>query len=158
MFRLLKFKLVAILLVLAILTPTASALAQVGIQLAQVNPTSSEELAQTSISANDEEFEGFADGKRQAGMTKASKLGTGLLAGGLLGLLGTGIGYYIVGPKDIEVHILTQVSAKSVEYQSGFIKGWDKETERKKRSSFLKGGLLGTCATMVVLVLAYQSK
>ena len=157
MFRLLKFKLVAILLVLAILTPTASALAQVGIQLTQVNPTSSEELAQTSISAN-EEFEGFADGKRQAGMTKASKLGTGLLAGGLLGPLGTGIGYYIVGPKDIEVNILTQVSAKSVEYQSGFIKGWDKETERKKRSSFLKGGLLGTCATMVVLVVAYQSK
>ena len=157
MFRLLKFKLVAILLVLAILTPTASALAQVGIQLAQVNPTSSEELAQTSIPVN-EEFEGFADGKRQAEMTKASKLGTGLLAGGLLGLPGTGIGYYIVGPKDIEVNILTQVSAKSVEYQSGFIKGWDKETERKKRSSFLKGGLLGTCVWVVFLVLAYQSE
>ncbi len=157
MFRLLKFKLVAILLVLAILTPTASALARVGIQLAQVNPTSSEKLAQTSIPTFNEEFEGFADGKRQAEMTKASKLGTGFLAGGLFGLIGTGIGYFMVGPNDIEVNILRQVSAKSVEYQSGFRKGWDKETEKEKRSSFLKGGLLGSVAG-VILILAFQSE
>ena len=157
MFRLLKFKLVAILLVIAILTPTVSVLAQVRIQLAHFNPTSSKKLAQTSIPTFNEEFEGFADGKRQAEMTKASKLGTGFLAGGLFGPIGTGIGYCMIGPKDIEVNILRQVSAKSVEYQSGFRKGWDKETEKEKRSSFLKGGLLGSVAG-VVLILAFQSE
>ena len=154
MFRLLKFKLVAILLAVAILTPTGSVLAQVGIQLAQVNPTPSEKLAQTSIPSFNE---GFTDGKRQAEMTKANMLRTGLLAGGLLGPLGTGIGYYMVGPKDIEVNFLRQISAKGEEYESGFRKGWDKETEKKKRSSFLKGGLLGSAAA-IYLFLVFQSK
>ena len=154
MSRLSRSKFIAVLLVLAILTPAGSALAGVGIRLAQADPTSSKKLA---INTDIPTFnDGFIEGTRQAEVTKASKFGAGLLAGGLLGLVGTGVGYFMVGPKEIEGMVMSKIATKGEEYSLGFTKGWNEKTEKRKRSSFLKGGLLGTAA-FVVLVVASQS-
>ena len=156
MSRLLKSKIsVVVLLVASILTPTGATLAKVGIRLAQVGSVSSKK---PDIKNSPTFNEGFIDGKRQAEVAKANKYGTGLLAGGFLGLLGTGIGYYMVGPKEIEGSMLRQVTVKGEEYELGFRKGWNEKTKQKKRSSFLTGGLLGTVALFVIVVSVAQNE
>ena len=78
--------------------------------------------------------------------TRGKVLG-GFVTGLFSGLLGTGIGYFIVGRGDI-LGLLIQ----SWEYQNSFAKGWDKKTRSRKRNAFLGGGVLGTMAFLAFFV------
>jgi len=80
------------------------------------------------------------------------KLALGLGLGILTGLIGTGIGYFVIGPEPMTASALQQISDKNSAYQLGFKSGWEKKTQSKKRNSFLTGGLLGTAAFVAILV------
>ena len=82
------------------------------------------------------------------------KLALGLTVGFLTGLIGTGIGYFVIGPQGLDGQALAKYSEKGEQYKLGFRSGWDKKTQTKKRNSFLAGGLLGTAAIVVVIIKA----
>jgi hypothetical protein len=101
--------------------------------------------------------QGYRDGERQADAAKAGKFGTGLVVGALTGLLGTGIGYFVVGPKSLDGSAMMKSAEKGDEYQLGFRTAWDKRTQSKKRNTFFVGGLLGTAAFVAVYLSANSS-
>lgn len=94
------------------------------------------------------------------GMMAAERIGTGgnvvggLLVGVFTGLIGTGIGYLIIGPANIDVNALVMMEGvgKGGEYQNGFMVGWDKKTRSRKKNAFLAGGLLGTLAIVTLML------
>jgi len=77
--------------------------------------------------------------------------------GALTGLVGTGIGYFVVGPLPLDGRAMTKTADKGSDYQMGFKTAWDKKTQSKKRGSFLAGGLLGTAAFVAVYISANSS-
>lgn len=96
---------------------------------------------------------GVVEGEMLAERTRTGgKLGLGLGIGVLSGLIGTGIGFFVIGPEPMSAEALQRQSNRSAEYQMGFKSGWDKKTKSKKRNAFLAGGLLGTAAFVAVLV------
>ena len=76
--------------------------------------------------------------------------------GVLTGLWGTGIGYFIVGPVQLDIHAQQALSGKPADYRLGFETSWRSKTKSKKRGAFLGGGLLGTLV-FVVLYASSQS-
>ena len=98
--------------------------------------------------------EGMLDGQMAA-----ERLGTGgnmlggLVTGGLTGLIGTGVGYFLLGPSDLKPHarVMMEGEGKGSEYKQGFIIGWEKKTRSRKRGAFLGGGCLGTLLAIVLL-------
>lgn len=107
--------------------------------------------------ANDTMAQGLLDGEMLAeGTPTGGKLGVGLGVGVLTGLIGTGIGYFVVGPEQLSAEALTRSAGKSADYQLGLKTGWEKKTKSKKRNAFLAGGLLGTAA-WIVMIAAAQS-
>lgn len=104
------------------------------------------------MSAGVVEGEMLAENKSTSG-----KLGLGLGIGALTGLIGTGIGFFVIGPEPMSAEALQRYSNKSPEYQMGFKNGWDRKTKSRKRNAFLAGGLLGTAA-FVAIVASAQSR
>ncbi len=104
-----------------------------------------------------------AEGQRDAELL-ADTIGTGgKVAGGVVvglftGLIGTSIGYFVIGPQDLSAEAALAQQAKTPEYQLGFKNGWAKKTKDKKRKSFLVGGLLGTAAWVAILIKANSSQ
>ena len=80
-------------------------------------------------------------------------LSAGLFTGVMTGLLGTGIGYFIVGPAPLDAKAYQALEGKGADYQYGFEIGWKKKTKFRKRSAFLGGGMLGTVVFVVFFVL-----
>ncbi len=104
-----------------------------------------------------------AEGQRDAELL-AETVGTGgKVAGGvavglLTGFIGTGIGYFMIGPQAISADAALAQQGKSAEYQLGFKNGWAKKTKDKKRKAFLVGGLLGTAAFIALVVSASSAE
>lgn len=99
--------------------------------------------------------EGQRDGEMLADTVgTGGKAGLGVVVGLFTGLIGTGIGYAVIGPKELSADAALAQQSKSQEYQTGFKSGWAKTTKDKKRKSFLVGGLLGTAAWVALLVSA----
>jgi len=90
------------------------------------------------------------------GQLHAERIGTGgnfaggLAIGVLTGLIGTGIGYFIVGSAPLDARARQALSEKPADYRLGFETGWQKKTKSKKRGAFLGGGILGTLAFVVL--------
>lgn len=80
--------------------------------------------------------------------------GLGVVVGLFTGVIGTGIGWAVLGPKELSADGAMAQQSKSQEYQTGFKSGWAKKTKDKKRKSFLVGGLLGSAAWLAFLVSA----
>jgi len=98
----------------------------------------------------------YGDGLLQ-GQMAAERIGTGgnmiggLAIGVLTGVIGTGIGYFLIGPAQPDANATRMFGDKGGDYQSGFMAGWDKKTRSRKRNAFLGGGLLGTLAFVVLI-------
>jgi hypothetical protein len=100
---------------------------------------------------------GVLDGEMLAeGHRTGGKFGAGLGVGLLTGLIGTGIGYFVIGPEQLSAEAVQRSAGKSPDYQLGLKTGWERKTQSRKRKAFLAGGLLGTAA-FVALVVAAQS-
>ena len=115
-------------------------------RIAQAQPAASRTLKTFS--------EGIIAGQAMAeNHPTGGKVVGGFVTGLLSGLLGTGIGYFIVGPgeMDFETQHMMSSSGHSFDYQKGFALGWDKKTRSRKRNAFLWGGILGTAAFMVFI-------
>ncbi len=83
----------------------------------------------------------FASTERTGG-----KFGVGLGLGVPTGLIGTGVGYFVIGPEPITAEALQHAASKTTDYQMGFKAGWEQTTQSNKRHAFLVGGLPGTAA------------
>ena len=79
----------------------------------------------------------ISKGKKIAERRSFSKSGTGLAVGLLSGLIGTGIGYFIIGPDEVPHHLTIQTAHKGAEYQLGFSDAYKKviQTEEKNHPS-----------------------
>ena len=103
-----------------------------------------------------------AEGRRDA-EELANTLGTGgKVAGGAVvgfftSLIGTSIGYFIVGPQALSAEAALLQQGHTPEYQLGFKTGWAEKTKSKKRKAFLIGGLLGTAASISLIVRAVNA-
>ncbi len=102
---------------------------------------------------NDTLAGGLLDGELLAeGQRTGGKLGACLGVGVLTGLIGTGIGYFVIGSEPLSAEALQRNVGRSADYQLGFKTGWERKTRSKKRGAFLAGGLLGTAALVVMVV------
>jgi hypothetical protein len=88
------------------------------------------------------------------GIRTGGKVGVGVAIGVLTGLIGTGIGYFVIGPEQMTPEAFQRSSTRTIDYQTGFRSGWDKRTQSKKRKAFLAGGLLGTAAWIAIFISA----
>jgi hypothetical protein len=89
----------------------------------------------------------FADGLgvgEQDGTTVGGKLGIGFVIGLTLGLIGTGIGYFMIEPSDLAYQNVKTIEGKSPEYVQGYTLGYTKRSKSKKRRTFLQGGVVGS--------------
>ena len=124
------------------------------------NQTTAAQSPQPTVSAarDDTMAAGLLEGEMLA-ETKPTggKLGLGLGIGVLSGLIGTGIGFFVIGPEPMSVEAMQRYSSKGPDYQMGFKNGWDRKTKSRKRNAFLAGGLLGTAA-FLALVASAQSR
>ena len=79
----------------------------------------------------------------------------GGFAGGLFfGLIGTGIAYAVQSKPDLEPEQTILLKDKSPEYQMFYTDAYKGDVQKKKRSSALVGGLVGTAILVVVIVSA----
>jgi hypothetical protein len=121
-----------------------------GLQLAQAIQESSSEMEEKKEYTM---AKGMLDGEMHASnISTGGKFATGLAVGVVTGLIGTGIGYFIVGPKDMDAMIVQAMSGKGEDYSLGFRTSWNKKTASKKKNAFLGGGLLGTAAFVTIYV------
>ena len=79
------------------------------------------------------------------------KFALGLLIGGLTGVIGTGIGYFLIGPADMNARANLAVQGKGQDYLLGFKTGWEKKTRSKKRNAFVGGGVIGWLVFLTIL-------
>jgi hypothetical protein len=115
-------------------------------------PGSSGQAEAGSAQGKDTMAAGTIDGEAMAGrIGTKGKIGLGLGVGLVTGLIGTGIGYAVIGPEPMTPQALQRYSSKGSDYQLGFKTAWDKKTKSKKRRSFLVGGLLGTAAFVAII-------
>jgi hypothetical protein len=104
------------------------------------------------VQANDTLAAGLLDGETLGeGRRTGGKLGAGLGIGLLTGVIGTGIGYFVIGPDPLSAEALARSINKSADYQLGLKTGWERKTQSKKRNAFLAGGLLGTVAWIALI-------
>ncbi|RPJ79494.1 MAG: hypothetical protein EHM13_13350, partial [Acidobacteria bacterium] len=75
-------------------------------------------------STGDTLADGMLEGEMLAERTRTSgKLALGLGVGVLTGVIGTGIGYFVVGPEPVSADVMYRYSNRSPEYQLGFKTG-----------------------------------
>lgn len=102
--------------------------------------------------------DGMRDGELLAEQKKTGgNLAGGLAVGALTGLVGAGIGYFVIGPESFTPEAMQMNQGKSSDYQLGFRTSWEKKTKEKKRNAFIAGGLLGTIAFVALYVAATGS-
>jgi len=102
---------------------------------------------------------GLAAGEQMAlNQDGTGRTGTGFAIGLLTGFIGTGIGYAVLGPAPLSTQALLALEEKNDEYQLGFRNGWEQETKSAKRSSFVKGGVIGTIITIAALLIVYTNR
>jgi hypothetical protein len=103
-------------------------------------------------SQKDTKAAGLLDGETLAeSQQTGGNLGAGLGIGLLTGLIGTGIGYFVIGPSPLSAEAVQRSVGKSADYQLGLKTGWEKKTRSKKRNAFLAGGLLGTAVWIAIV-------
>ena len=136
------------------LAPTGAALAQSGKTITEVEKkTKKPEDVKTFNYAD-----GVVDGRLRAEEKNPSKMAAGIVTGTLTGLLGTGVGYLIVGPEEVPQRMLLEASKKGTDYQKGFIDAWNEKTRKKKRKSFATGGLVGTGLFVIMYIAIVHDK
>lgn len=109
-----------------------------------------------------EKEKGLADGSLEGeavaeGLPTGGKAGFGVVIGFFTGFIGTGIGYFVIGPASMTPVALEKYNEGNSDYKMGFKLGWDKKTQSKKRNAFLGGGALGTLAIVLVLANAQSN-
>ena len=105
----------------------------------------------------------MAEGQRDAELSAETthtggKVAVGVVVGALTGLIGTTIGYFVIGPQTLSAEAALERENKTPEYQKGYQTGWAKRTKDKKRKAFLIGGLLGTAAWVAAVISVSQQK
>ena len=102
--------------------------------------------------------DGMIDGEVFAERIRTGgKFGLGIGIGVLSGLVGTGIGYFVVGPDPMSREAFERYNSGNYDYKSGFKAGWDKKTRSKKRGSFLRGGLIGAVISALIVLNAQNN-
>lgn len=74
----------------------------------------------------------------------------GFLVGAVTGILGSGIGYFVIGPASMNAQARHRIEGKGDDYYLGFKNAWDKKTRSRKRNAFLGGGVLGWLAFLAI--------
>lgn len=109
----------------------------------------------SSGAAGDSMSAGVLDGQMLAERkSTGGKLATGVGIGLLTGLIGTGIGYFVIGADEPSAEVLMRGQGRSADYQLGLSTGWEQKTKSRKRNAFLGGGLLGTAVFVAMVVAA----
>lgn len=140
-------RVIAGVLCVSIVFSATSAAAQSAIPV----PATASQAAQS----NDTTAAGLLEGELLAeGQRTGGKLGAGLAVGVLTGLIGTGIGYFVIGPSPLSPEAIQRSAGRSADFQLGLKTGWEKKTRTKKRNAFLAGGLLGTAAFIALVASA----
>ncbi len=138
----------------AVIVMVSFVISATGIASAQSAYLPADAVVQTPES-NDTLTAGLLDGEMLAeGRRTGGKFGAGLGIGVLTGLIGTGIGYFVIGPDELSAEALRRGEGKSADYQLGLKTGWERKTQSRKRKAFLAGGLLGTAAFVAVMLAA----
>jgi hypothetical protein len=111
------------------------------------------QAGQSAPAAQDDSMAaGLLDGEALAeSQSTGGKLAAGLGVGVLTGLIGTGIGYFVIGPSDLSPEVLQRGTGRSADYQLGLKTGYERKTRSRKRNAFLAGGLLGTAAFIAMV-------
>jgi len=122
-------------------------------------PVSAPQPSSQPAATNDTMAAGLLDGEalaesRGTGTNLAAGLGIGIFTG----LIGTGIGYFVVGPSPLSTEAVQRSLSRGADYQLGLKTGWEKKTRERKRHAFLAGGLLGTAAWIVLLASAQSGQ
>jgi hypothetical protein len=138
---------------LLIVSMVLSSTGTLGAQSAAAPPPAPASQANDTLAAGILDGEALAEAQRTGG-----KFGTGLAVGVLTGLIGTGIGYFVIGPTPPSAEALQRGAGRSADYQLGLKTGWERKTKSKKRNAFLAGGLLGTAAFLVVVTSGQSSR
>jgi hypothetical protein len=116
--------------------------------LAQQQPQPSEKSSVDAKTMAD----GMVTGQMLADQQGTGGSFVGGLAGGVfLGLIGTAIAYVAQGPADLPAVQLVEAQKYGSEYTLGLQQGFAEKSKKKKKSSALMGGLLGTAAFVAVL-------
>lgn len=96
--------------------------------------------------------DGYAQGEGTAnGRSNTGSFIGGLAWGGLLGLIGTGVGYFLTGGADPPHADLAQISGRGSDFERGFRDGYRERAKSKARGAKLGGGLLGTLIFVVIV-------
>ena len=96
--------------------------------------------------------QGMFDGEMFAeNVSTGGKFALGLLVGGVTGVIGTGIGYFLIGPAPMNPRANLAVQGKGQDYLLGFKTGWEKKTRSKKRNAFVGGGVIGWLVFLSIL-------
>ena len=88
----------------------------------------------------------------------AERVGTGgnfavgLLCGTLVGLIGTGICYFLTGPASMSRMQYQDIEGKGSDYRFGFETGFAKKSKSRKRGAALGGGLLGSLIGVAIIL------
>lgn len=112
-----------------------------------------EEQAENKKPRDKSEFDCYILGKQRAKSMSTSGSSMGGFAGGVfLGLIGLGLAVALQGDPSVPPHVIPEEE----DCQLPFIQGFQEEGRSRKRSAALTGGLVGTAA-LVVLVLVTTS-
>ena len=115
-------------------------------------------LATVSSQQNQQVYtssQGFFDGQMHA-----ERIGTGgnfaggLACGFLLGLIGTGLVYFLTGPAEMDYRAMGATEGKGPDYRMGFEMGFKKKSRSRKRNAALGGGLVGSLIGIVLIASA----
>ena len=94
---------------------------------------------------------GMLDGEMMGeNASTGGKFAFGLAIGALTGVIGTGIGYFVIGSAPLSYQARQRLEGKGADYHIGFQSAWDKTTRSKKRNAFLGGGVLGWLAFLAI--------
>ena len=92
-------------------------------------------LKPASFSLQEKE-KGLADGSLEGeavaeGLPTGGKAGFGVVIGFFTGFIGTGIGYFVIGPASMTPVALEKYNEGNSDYKMGFKLGWDKRLNPK---------------------------
>ena len=126
---------------------TLSSRTPVGLRFAQIQQQQTQLRYTTS--------QGFLDGQMHAeGIGTGGNFAGGLACGFLLGLIGTGLVYFLTGSAHPGARAFMTMEGKGSDYRMGFESGFKKKSRSRKRNAALGGGLLGTLGFLVLIASA----
>lgn len=98
-----------------------------------------------------------ASGKEDArSMGTAGSTAGGLAGGLLLGLIGAGIAVLAQSKSDPPAENLMQIQGESEECRYTYLEAFRQESQSKKRSAALTGGLIGTAIVVAIYLATYE--